>query len=329
MSIFTRKGQTIILCSDPEDPDFWVSTRSRTDSCANPKKNREDGARLRDIIYSQPKFSEKLFGDLDIWLQLYLPKELGGLFFDHIEQNIKDEQLFWKLFRRAVTGLHGSKRFHSQISECLNRYRRMDSTPAYRIAVSTHRWFGDFKSPDRDPRRVFKSFKGPISAYRGFVTSGKCEVRASNDPSDELFRVQNEGRGYSFTRDKDIAEMFAGRSAHHYGDLTDPLNTINPTELSDYQKCFDHFYRGGHPTIGEFEIAKEDVILLFANGESEVMTFPEKAHLKRYSFLKSDRIHESYVNKFDYDFFGYGDKFTVDPEKFATFWRDKCPPESE
>ena len=272
--------------------------------------------------------SEKNFDLIVLWLNTYKPADRTRRFLTNIERRIKDPIFFWQLFRNVVIHANASRQFLEHFEKAMSKEGRMEVPQLDRIAKSSSPGMtSDTGRPaDEETLRIFNELPDEIIAYRGFLVSGDKRVRSSRDRNSPLYHIQDEGRGYSFTLDKNRAIKFAARSAHHYADKLQPLKRAAERTLSKRQKCYEFYYRGGTPYFAEYRIPKEKVILIMPErGEDEVFVNPDDAYLVKYIALNAGDIKGKFHDKYPQDF-PLPENFTYDPNLLADLWGQLIPP---
>ncbi len=275
-------------------------------------------------------YSELNFSLLFAWLEGYHPVDRTKRFLNDVERKInRDHQLFWKLFRYVIASGHASKQFQERFEEAINRYDRLGVEQRERIRMSCNH-FSDppsGRTAEEETLAVFDALPDEITAYRGFILSGGERARAGERDTEEYFK-QKAGRGFSFSLDRDRAIWFAANSAYHYGDGLNPLNSDKAKTLTETQKIFDFFYRGGCPCVGEYTIPKEKVLLVIPEcGEEEIWVHPDDAHFKRYSPVNSQDVFNKFVLMCPPNYFKIDRNTTYEDMKdFQHKWPDIRPP---
>lgn len=250
-------------------------------------------------------------------LWTFLPRERTDLFFDFVDPLLKDSKVYWKLFRFVLSESHASKRHLSQIRKSLSRYGRLGGNSKERVQGS----LTEDESYDGSALALYDSLEGEVVIYRGFVVSGTNRVRRSTDRNSPKYFQQNEGSGFSYTLDEDIALTFAARAAYTYTEKLAKMRTKGKAQLTNFQQCLDQFfYSGGHPYVGRYVVSKEDIVLVITDkGEDEIVANPDDVRLQSYKVLHSEDIYERFI-KLSPDF-PMPEVVKWDPEEFQEIVR--------
>jgi hypothetical protein len=252
-------------------------------------------------------------------LALFSPRERSNLFFDFVDPLLRDCDSYWKLFKFILSQSHASKRHSFQIRKSLSRYERMNSDGRERIQSSLI----DPLNDAAEALSVYDSLEDEVVVYRGFIVSGTNRVRRSPDSTSPLYFQQNEGSGFSYTLNEDVALGFAAWAAYHYTDRLSKMRTKGKPHLTDFQKCLDQFfYRGGHPYVGRYLVSKQDIVLIITErGEMEVVVQPENVSLQSYRVLHSDDIYQKLIKACPIDF-PMPEEMSWDPSEFQQIVRN-------
>lgn len=268
------------------------------------------------------------------WMDCFPHAKRNKMFFREIDPMVKNSDIYWKLLRTVLSRSHGTKKFFDDIDKSLKKFGRLNSTVEERVRKSgSNNLAHSFGIPFQDDAEMLlDSLPDVITAYRGFLVSGKNRVREGKSSEMDDWFQQKEGKGFSYTLDKDIAKFFAARSAHHYADKLPALKAPNRRDLTDKERCFKHFYRGGTPYIAEYSISKEDIILIITEvNEQELFVHPNNVDLQWYAPLTSNEILKHYVlHMLQKKMRGHfpinpNEKFD-DPEKWETLWAQMVAP---
>jgi hypothetical protein len=275
---------------------------------------KEAKAIITREIVSAGADAQRAYHTIKSILRQYPPKELLDLFFDCADSRLTDPALYWKLMRYVLSQANGSMRHYSNIRKSLSRYGRLKGSAYERIQRS-------LITESDDALAFYDNLDVQVVVYRGFLVSGTNRIRKSSDRNSLMYFQQSEGGGFSYSLAEDVALFFAGRAAHNYGDQRERMHTKGKSRLSDKQKCFDHFYRGGHPYIGRYLVPKEKIILVVTErGEREIVAMPQDVRLESYRVIRTDEIEERYVRLCPKDF-PIPANVEWDPIKFKDLWR--------
>jgi hypothetical protein len=277
---------------------------------------------IRGVLTNRSSSEEESYETIRGMLRTFPPRERADLFFEFVDPLLKNSALYWKLIRFVLSESNASKRHFPQIRKSFARYGRLQGSAHDRIVSSS---IIDDSSDDDSPMQealgIYYTLPNVVPVYRGFIVSGNSRVRRSPDKNSPKYFQQNEGSGFAYSLEEEIAVTFAARAAHNYADKSSKMRTKGMTKLTDFQKCFEHFYRGGHPYVGSYSVPKEKIILIVTEmGEKEIIAQPEDVRLESYRVLHAKDIYERFV-KICPDDFPIPDDVKWDPNEFRDSWR--------
>lgn len=269
-------------------------------SGSSPFSRKEAKIIIREALAKQASSGCDSYETIRDVLASFPPRERSNLFFDFVDPLLKNSETYWKLFKFTLSQSHASKRHSSQIKKSLSRYERMNGDGRGRIQSSLI----DPLNDAAEALSAYDSLEEEVVVYRGFIVSGANRVRRSPDSTSPLYFQQNEGSGFSYTLNEDVALGFAAWAAYHYTDRLSKMRTKGKPHLTDFQKCLDQFfYRGGHPYVGRYVVSKQDIVLIITDrGEMEVVVQPENVSLQSYRVLHSDDIYQKLIKACPIDF---------------------------
>jgi hypothetical protein len=272
--------------------------------------------------------TDENFSILTSFLSTYQEADVPRRFMIDMEPKIDDPRFFWKLFRYVVRTCHRSSQYYEQFDKALKKSGRLDIPTNERIvnSASPDECMPDGTSAAKATEEIYSKFGDEVTLHRGFLLRGENRVRAAASKDSPEYYLQNEGRGYSFTTDLAIARSFAARSSIHYGKNGDQLKLKKPGERTKFQLCMEDFYIGGHPTVAEFRVPKDKILLVIPErSESEVWVNPLDVSLVRYYSINSDDIWTDFVKRWRLDV-KLPEKIEFDPDRFRGLWRKLNPP---
>ncbi len=268
-------------------------------SGARPFSRKDARNAIADVLADKSRSASESFDLIIPILNLLPSRERSDIFFENVDRDLGDSDLYWQLFKYVLCHSNASKRHISQIRKSLARYGRIKGTARER----TERSIVDGDDERATALCLYDSLDDEVLVYRGFIVSGGNRVRRSSDKNSPLYYRQAEGSGFSYSLDEKIALTFAARAAHNYADNLPKMHTKRTTNLSSFKKCFEHFYRGGHPYVGTYLVPKEKIIFVVTEtAEKEIVAQPEDAHLVSYQVLHAEDVYERFVKMFPENF---------------------------
>ncbi len=232
-------------------------------------------------------------------------------YFFSCESLITSDKLFWIVFD-VVYSYSNFNEFNLQDWErVLSRYDRLSNDEYY--AERCRKINGDIVA--KHSKNYFKetNLNEYITMYRGFLVKPHRYVRKGikklNNPT---AHIQDEGRGFSYTLDKEQAVRFASR--YHFktdfefrrnlptmfGSMS--YNKILKNLKRDYKKVLGANYNqnyldvGTRRCVGTFRIKKKHIIKFdVLNSESEIFADPNNVELIRYDFVNDEQDTQSAV----------------------------------
>jgi hypothetical protein len=233
--------------------------------------------------------------------------------------------MYWAFMGYIFRELKGSHKYFHRIQQSLDRYERKHVDASARMCFSTR--LIECNEPSLDLESYYNRLPSVVSVYRGFLVSSSHRVRRGFKKHARGYYQQAEGAGFFYSLKKEVAIYFAAHAAHHYADHREKMITNETPTLSDFQKCFEHFYRGGHPYVAHYRVKKKDIVLVMPErGDSEIVVKPENARLEWYSALTAKEILDSYVLR-NKQLFPIPPNFKWNPDKCKDIWRNWCPPD--
>jgi len=223
-------------------------------------------------------------------------------YFFNNETYITNSKLFWIVFDIVWKFSNFNEKHYQQWSEVFSRYDRLNGGFLDRIHLAKGKLYSD---SCRDVLRQYNS-DDFITVYRGFLVRKDKFVRKgilkNNNPD---HYIQEEGKGYSYTLDKQQGIRFGSRY-HFRSDLE--IRKSLPTLFGDlshrkiekqlsyeYKSKFKDFYNQNYldkdtrRCVGTFKIKKKDIIFSDCiESEAEIIVDPNNAHLVRYDFITNE-----------------------------------------
>jgi len=222
-------------------------------------------------------------------------------YFFNNETYITNSKLFWIVFDVVWSFSNFNEKHYQQWSEVFLRYDRLNGGFLDRIHLAKGKLY---KDSIRDLLRQYNS-DDFITVYRGFLVRKNKFVRKgilkNNNPN---HFIQDEGKGYSYSLDKQQGIRFGSR--YHFrsdleirkslptlfGDLSH--KKIEKQLSNEYKSRFKDFYNQNYldkdtrRCVGTFKIKKKDIIFSDCiETEAEIIADPNNVHLVRYDFINN------------------------------------------
>ena len=154
--------------------------------------------RLNELQMDLHKFN--LYGELSV-------KSKMRDFLMH-EKLIRNDELFWTMFGSFYIGTPQSYHFHKEINDAIKRGTRLEIPLPKRIRLSNAIKSGrDLEKEINDLSNFISKHTADedIIIFRGFLVPEGKEIREGRFIDDPSSHIQDEGLGFSFTFDKNIA----------------------------------------------------------------------------------------------------------------------------
>lgn len=248
------------------------------------------------ILRSGASFSETTAYILIQWLySMMRPRRSYGkrnkekaaaTFFTQIEPALRDARLFWLLFRYLISELSYPEAFYSHYNRALKRFDRLSSSLQERQSASDYfRYVGTYHGYTPE-NQIIDSLSNEVRVFRGSLTSRPDRVRMPK-PLDFL---QDAGAGYSYSLRRETTIWFADWAGFMREDGLPQFGQIF-CPRSAFQFGYTHHYEHGNPTVSEFRIKKDKIVLVLNElGEEEIFARPTDVKLVRYQFVTSEEI---------------------------------------
>ena len=232
-------------------------------------------------------------------------------YFFSAESLITSSKLFWIVFDVVYTFSNFSEFNYSDWERVLSRYDRLSSDEYF--VERCKKIHGEIVS--KHSRDFFSGTKldDYITMYRGFLVKPHRYVRKGikklNNPN---AHIQDEGKGFSYTLDKEQAVRFGSRY-HFRTDLNFRKNLPSLFgEMSkrkliknlqrEYKKVLGGFYNQNYldentrRCVGTFRVKKKHIVLFDTlSPESEIFADPNNVELIRYDFITDEQDIQSAI----------------------------------
>jgi len=230
-------------------------------------------------------------------------------YFFNSESLITSDKLFWIVFDVVYSYSNFNEFNISDWERVLSRYNRLSNDEYY--TERCKKVFGDIVA--KHSKQFFNNtnLNEYITMYRGFLVKPTRSVRKDrkklNNPN---AHIQDEGRGFSYTLDKEQANRFASR--YHFrtdfefrknlptlcGSMSH--NKILKNLRRDYKRVLGDNYNQNYldldtrRCVGTFRVKKKHIITFnVLNSETEILADPNNVELVRYDFVNDKQDAES------------------------------------
>jgi hypothetical protein len=224
------------------------------------------------------------------------------------ETYLTNTQAFWVVFNQLWSLFDLNNAYTDRWLEVFSKYDRLEGGFVDRAILANGFVHG---KGARDFINQLKDKNKEITVYRGFLTRQNQYVRKGikkiNNPFAEQ---QDEGRGLSYSTNKDIGIFFASRY-HFFTDyivkksLPSFFGKITEDSLRDEIKEMlgtkipeDYLKKEVRRTLGTYKIKAQDIIFTkIPETEFEIIADPNNVKLKRYDFINDKTRFESLQRK--------------------------------